>query len=690
MRKLFIAAFAAVVAPSPFLAQGTDTTRATATIDSAVPRPLEAVTVTAIRARESAPVSAKILTAPELRRRSFGQDVPLVLLGTPSLTSYAETGNYWGYSYIRMRGIDQSRINLTIDGIPLNDPEDQVLYFADFPDLTASISSIQIQRGVGTSAPGTASYGGSINFQTVPVATARRAGDAQLQGGSFGSTRATAGYATGLTSGRFASYARVSALQSNGYRRHSGTEGRSGFLSAAYVGGRDVLKLTAFAGLFADTLAYIGATTAELAEDRRSNLLNERETDRFGEQLAALSYTRALTAHSSASATLYRISASGNFMCINACVLPPDSALDLHLDFTWYGATAAWTLARGAARLDLGANANTYARDHYAYARPDLANTLYFNTGHKRDASAFAKLAYDVGDVTLFGDLQGRRAEFRYTPDVNAGISASSVSWTFVNPRVGATLRVTPALSAYSSFGINSREPARSDMLGGLDNLDTSNVNMVGPFTRVRPERAHDLEAGVHYRAPRWALDANAFAMQFHNEILPVGRLTNIGTPLRANVRSSWRRGVEADFTARPLARAGVEVTATAMRARIADFTDEESGQSYRNVEPLLTPKFISSQRIFLDATRSVTLSATSRYYSRAQLTNTADPSLTLPSYSTVDLSAEWLRGPHALTLHVNNVTNSRRYGSGHVGVGGARYYVLPPLNAFVTARLGL
>src|SRR5207244_12980532 len=172
-------------APAALHAQTSDTSRTRP--DTA--HTLEAVTVAAIRARTDAPVSAKIVSGAELERRSFGQDVPLVLQGTPSLTSYSETGNYWGYSYVRLRGIDQSRINFTLDGIPLNDPEDEVLYFTDFPDLTNSISSVQIQRGVGTSAPGTASYGGSINFQTLPVATTRRAGQLQLEGGSFGSAR---------------------------------------------------------------------------------------------------------------------------------------------------------------------------------------------------------------------------------------------------------------------------------------------------------------------------------------------------------------------------------------------------------------------------------------------------------------------------------------------------------------------
>src|SRR5206468_7063999 len=168
MKKLVLAA-ALAASPNVLLAQAR-LDSASARRDSA--QRLEAVTVSSIRARTDAAVSSYSLDTREITRRSFGQDVPLLLQGTPSLTSYAETGNYWGYSYIRIRGIDQSRINLTLDGIPLNDPEDQVLYFTDFPDLANSINSIQVQRGVGSSAPGTASYGGSINFETIPVAAA--------------------------------------------------------------------------------------------------------------------------------------------------------------------------------------------------------------------------------------------------------------------------------------------------------------------------------------------------------------------------------------------------------------------------------------------------------------------------------------------------------------------------------------
>src|SRR5438876_5281040 len=175
--KIFAVLAALAAAPAALSAQTPDTSRTRR--DTA--HTLETVTVAGIRARDDAPVSARIVSGAELERRSFGQDIPLVLQGTPSLTSYSETGNYWGYSYIRLRGIDQSRINLTLDGIPLNDPEDEVLYFADFPDLANSLRSVQVQRGVGTSSNGTAAYAGSINMETISLASAPRSAEVQLE-----------------------------------------------------------------------------------------------------------------------------------------------------------------------------------------------------------------------------------------------------------------------------------------------------------------------------------------------------------------------------------------------------------------------------------------------------------------------------------------------------------------------------
>ena len=655
---------------------------------AASPRTLEGVTVTAIRggaADEAAPVSQHTLSRAEIRQRSFGQEVPLLLQGTPSVTSYAETGNYWGYSYTRLRGIDQSRINLTIDGIPLNDPEDQVLYFADFPDLASSLESVQIQRGVGTSSAGTASFAGSINFETPPLAESRGA-QLQVEGGSFASRRASAEYRSGLLDNGFAFYGRLSDLQSNGYRYHSGVLGRSGLVSLGYFGARDMVKVMATAGLLRDTLSYLAVPDTDLARDRRINPLQPTELDRFGEQLVSAAYTRMLGNSSSVSTTLYRISASGNY----DVAVDPD-LWNFHLDFVWYGLTSAWNWQWEGMRVNVGVNANRYARDHYAFIRPDLSNPLYFNTGHKGDASGFAKIAYDVGRATLFGDVQLRRAEFRYTPDVNADIPQRSISWSFLNPRGGLTYRLTSALSAYASYGVTSREPARNDMFAGFDNLDTSNVAFVGDLSRVRPETVHDVEAGVTLSSSSLRMQANVFSMDFRNEIEPIGALSYLGLPLRKNVGASYRRGVELDANYRFTPAFWASANATLMQARIADYTDDASGTSYHNVEPLLTPKVVTAQRVGWDLSRYLSLWGEGRYTGRSHLDNTGDPSLILPAAYVVDgaATAHFGAGRHALEIRGNNLTNSKRYGSGYGSGSTPYYYVLPPRNLFVTLKLG-
>jgi len=655
--------------------------------DSADAQKLERVMISAVRGAGLAPISEKTIARESIEPRYFGQDVPLVLHGAaPSVSAYAETGNYWGYSYIRLRGIDHSRINFTLDGIPLNDPEDQVLYFADFPDLANSLQSVQVQRGVGTSSNGTAAYAGSINLESVALASRARGAEAQLEGGSFGSARVSAEYHSGLLPNRFAWYGRVSGLRTNGYRYHSGVEGRSAFFSGAYFGDRDIVKVTVTAGLMRDTMAYLAVPEADLDTNRRINPLTPRERDAFGERLAALSYTRLLTPASSITTTAYRISASGNYDVVI------DSLWNFNLDFVWYGVTSAWRYRTGGIQFDVGANGNTYARDHYVFVRPDLSTSLYLNTGHKQDVSAFAKAAYAVGRATLFADLQARHAAFRYSPDVHAGIGERSIDWTFVNPKAGLTVQLARSSpwSLYASYGQNTREPARSDMFAGFDNLDTSNAAFVGALDRVKPETVHDVEAGVAFRGPSLGLRANLYAMQFRNEIAPIGALSYIGTPLRKNVDASYRRGIEADVTYRGVRDVLLTGNVTLSTNRIRDYTTD-SGDSpvvYHDVEPLLTPRFMTMQRIEHSPSRGLSLALEHRYQSRAFLQNTSDPRFVLPASSELDGSVAVLLGRHEITVRGNNLMNSKKYGSGYASDDVSYYYILPPRNVFVTARL--
>ncbi len=677
------ALIASVAAPSlRAQARAGDTTH-TARADSA--HRLESITISAVRGGGSAPISQKTLDASDLGPRYFGQDVPLLLQGAaPSLTSYDETGNYWGYSYIRVRGIDQTRINLTLDGIPLNDPEDEVLYFADFPDLANSLRSVQVQRGVGTTANGTAAYAGSINMETIPLSSTPRGGEVQLEDGSFGSRRVSGEYATGLLPGGFAAYARLSALHTDGYRYHSGVEGQSAFLSAGYFGDRDVVKLTVTTGTLRDTMAYDAVPLADLDTNRRINPLTPQERDGFSERLAALAYTRLLGPSSSISTTAYRISSAGDYDVLL------DSLDNFNLRFAWYGLTSTYTYEHDAAKLDVGVNGNTYARDHSEFARPDMVDPLYLNTGHKDDASAFAKFAYTAGKATYFGDLQARRAVFYYTPSANADIAPTSIGWSMLNPKVGVTYAVSSPVSVYASFGRNTREPARSDMFAGFDNLDTSNVAFVGDLHRVKPETVNDLETGVTYHGASFAGSANLYSMDFRNEISPIGALSYLGNPQRKNVDASYRRGVELDATYRGIPRLLLTGNLTESVNRIRDYTDSsgDTPVTYHNVEPLLTPRFLTYERAAFAVTHSVAVAAETRYQSRAFLENTSDPNFILPASFDLDGSVSWrVLDRYELVAQGNNLLDSNKFGSGYAYSGVSYYYVVPPRNIMVTVK---
>lgn len=645
---------------------------------------LERVTVTALRGDADAPIPQRTMDREEVERRYVGQDVPLLLTGQPSITSYAEAGAFSNYTYLRLRGIDHTRVNITLDGVPLNDPEDQFVYFSNFPDFGNSLESVQIQRGVGTSSYGTAAYAGAINFQSTALAGAERAGELQVGRGSFGTTRGSAEWMSGRVNDRFAVYGRASAHRTEGYRHHSGNTGQSYFANGAYFGARDIVKVTAFGGRSRNELAYLAVPLGDLERDPRTNPLGEDERDDFQQHFASASWTRALGEQAAIQATAYTIWASGDY----DVRIAPD-LYNFQLASRVTGALATWSARAGALDLDFGAHTNTYHRDHALAIRPDLESLVYRNTGRKREESAFAKAALSLGAATIYGDLQVRRPHFEYVPAEGSGVPARSIAWTFVNPKAGITWELTRQTTVYASYGSNGREPTRNDMFAGFDNVDTTNIDFVGPLSRVRPERVHDVEAGVRWRAESLSGNVNAFDMRFRNEITPVGELSYIGLPLRKNVRSSYRRGVEADVTWRPRSSLTASANATVSRNRIAEYTDDATGATYRDVEPLLTPTVLINHAVEWRMVPALSLSLAGRYVGRSFLANTGDRAFMTPSAYLADVGLAWRRGRHELAVHVMNVTSARFYSAGYTDGTTPYYFVTAPRAIFATATLG-
>lgn len=659
---------------------------------------LEAVQVTAVRGG-AAPISEKTIGREELQRRYTGQETPILLQAAPGITAFSESGSASNYSYLRLRGIDQTRINITLDGIPLNEPEDQGLYFSNFPDFANSIASVQVQRGVGSSTHGVASYAGSVNFASVPVASVAPGGELQLTRGAYATSRASGTFQTGLTPSGFAGYARGSIQRTDGYRANSGNRSHSVFASGGWFGTRDVVKATVLAGISENQQAYLASPLSVLRENPRDNPYGNTAAsavgDRFHQDLVSLAWTHALAPSLSLATTAYGFDAGGWFD------VPGDDGLanawNYNLHSRWGGVISALDWTSVAASASLGVHVSRYNRQHWLVTRPDRDARLYDNTGYKGEQSAFAKGSVTRGRATFFGDLQLRLAQFRYQPSDGSGVAPASVRWTFLNPKAGVSVRVSDALVAYATAGINGREPTRSDMFAGADDVDSVTARSVFPLTRVHPESVRDLETGLTWRDRAVSAQANLFLMQFRDEIAPIGAVNEIGNLQRKNVARSVRRGAEGDLTWRITPRLTAVATASLTDARIAEYRDDASGAVFHDVTALMTPKLVSNHGLRADATPWLSLDVDGRYTSRMMLTNTNDPRFVVPDSWYADAGVTLRANRASVLFQLRNVFDRRVYTGGYPGPAAnsadpaameSYYYVLAPRNVTVNARL--
>jgi iron complex outermembrane receptor protein len=654
----------------------------------ATPAFAEAIVVSGIRADDETPVTHTDVTRDEIAEQYHGQDIPLLLRDTPSIQAWAESGvGSSGYSYITLRGISPTRINFTLDGVPLSDSEDMGTYFVDFPDLARSLESIQIQRGVGTSTVGTAAFGGSVNLESINLAQDQRV-EAVVGGGSFGNRQGSVGYHSGTLAGGLQLYTRVSFLESDGFRDNSATKQRNVFFSAAKPVGDALLKLTGFSGHERQQLSFYATDADMLDANLRANPLRPEENDSFGYDLGQLQYLRPLGTNADMTASVYYQRGYGWYRLYDSGT---DNLRQYGLDGMLLGSLVTYSHTAGNLKTSYGVHVNRFQRDH---TRDDLgAGTRdYANYGVKNEANVFAKVMYDLNRLHLYGDAQVRHARFSYHGDADI----DPIAWTFFNPKAGARYDLSAKSSVYASAGIATREPTRNDMFLGEDNPSAAHDPRA-----VRPERVVDLELGWNYRNTKVELAANLYAMEFRNEIASTGELSDIGLLLRRNVDQSYRRGIELEATWQATPKLRLLTNANLSRNRISDWTQfydvydqagnwiDSSPVRYDGVTPLLTPEVLVNQAVEYTPSARVSFGATARYAGKTYLDNTNDDALITPSYFTVDARTSvrvnrWAR----VSLQVNNLFDRERVfangysynymledASGSRGITGTPYY---------------
>jgi iron complex outermembrane receptor protein len=620
----------------------------------------EDVVVQAIRAETVNPVTKTDVDRAEIMKWDRGQEMPTFLQTVPSATQYSDTGLGTGYNYLFLRGISMTRLNLTLDGVPLNEPEDSALYFVDFGNFTASLDSIQVQRGVGTSSVGTASYAGSINFASLDIGE-KPSLAGRFAAGSYGTNRASLGAESGLLGPGLRLYGRGSWQESDGFRERSGVRQKSLFYGVSRQDDHSFFKLFGFVGRERTQLAFLAADEDTLAKDLRANPLAPEERDEFGQQFVQAQYTRFLGSFTSLAGQVYWNSASGWYRLW--ADETHQSLYQYNLDWHFGGGLVTLRHVKGPVDFTAGVHANGFTSTH---ARDVVdVGPQYRNRGFKNEQSAFAKLGYELGKVTLFGDAQLRHSSFRYEGDEPLG----SVDWTFFNPKAGARFKLDDAYSLYASVGKATREPGRSDMLAGEDN-----ATLPYDLHAVKPERVLDFEAGLERHGRKLALQLSAFAMEFHDEIAQTGELSEIGLPLRRNVDRSYRRGLELDLRYRPVPQLDLRLSASAIKSRIRTWTQfydvydqagtylESVSRELHDVPPLLTPSFLANPSVEYAPTKWLGLAAAGRYSSTSYLDNTGNEHFQTPHFFGLDASAtlslgRWIKkGDPQLRVYVGNV----------------------------------
>ncbi|GHU95392.1 TonB-dependent receptor [Bacteroidia bacterium] len=575
---------------------------------------LEEVVIAATRADEKTPIAYTNMEQPTIQQQDFGQDIPYLVSLTPSVVSTSDAGTGIGYTGLRVRGTDANRINITVNGVPLNDAESHGVFWVNMPDFAASLQNIQIQRGVGTSTNGAAAFGATLNMQTEQLAEHP---SAQYTGvaGSFGTFKNTVMASTGIVHNKFAMDIRLSNVQSKGYIDRAAVDLKSYYLAAGYYGNKSMLKFITFAGQEKTYQAWNGVPSDLLGTHRTHNPCGQytdddgtvhyydNQTDNYWQQHYQLIYTQQLARQWNFHTALHYTRGYGYyeeykedsdfaryliptyFDNDNNEVDAADLVRQKWLDNDFYGANFSLNYVQQRLKFTLGGDFNYYDGRHYGYVTwiknypmdyPDKQK-FYDGTGKKQDYNLFAKCNVEVlRGLNAYADLQYRRIDYRIggTTD-NQDLLNIRRTYNFFNPKAGAFYTFNSRNEVFASFAVAHREPNRNNFVEA------------GPNEQPTFESLYDYEIGYTFRHERFSANLNGYFMDYKNQLVLTGKISEIGEALTTNIPSSYRTGIELAVNAKIAKWLQWDGNCTLSQNKIRNFTefvdDWDSGEQREN-----------------------------------------------------------------------------------------------------------
>ena len=634
------------------------------------------VMVSATRAPANSPTTYTNLNKADIQKNNMGQDLPFLLDQTPSLVVQSDAGAGVGYTYIHIRGSDATRINVTINGIPYNDSEEQAVYFVDLPDFASSVDNIQIQRGVGTSTNGAGAFGASINIQTT---TRRDTGYVELNNsaGSYGTVKNTINMGTGLLDGKFSFDGRLSRIVSNGYIDRASSNLQSYFLSGAYYGKNTLIRFNTFGGTEHTYQAWDGDPEDSLkAGNRTYNELGlepngsyyPNQTDNYTQDHYQLLIDQKISDKISFSGALHYTHGFGyyeeyvpgdsvkNYGLTPAIVggdtvKATDLTRRLWLNNQFYGVTYNFNyVPQKNLHITVGGAYNQYRNAHYddiewTQQTTNITPNYQYadNNAFKTDFNVYTKADYRLGDVTLWADMQYRHIYYNYFLIDNYDQITSpqqQAILNFFNPKAGITYQVDAKDNLYASFAVGNHEPDRDDY---------TQATLGDP---PKPENLKDFELGYRTHQGVFTGGINAYYMLYYNQLVLTGALNDVGDQIRSNVKNSFREGLEFDGRLQINSELSWSATAAVSANKVKDFNqalydyDNNTTVNYQYNETNIafSPGFVGSSEISYHPVNNAEIAFISKYVGKQYLDNSSN--LNPPGYAASDpTSNRYLNG---------------------------------------------
>ncbi len=651
---------------------------------------LDEVLVSAVRVTSKTPVSFSNLDKKEIKLRNLGQDIPILMNFLPSVVTTSDAGNGVGYTGIRVRGSDATRVNVTINGIPYNDSESHGTFWVNMPDFASSVESLQLQRGVGTSTNGAGAFGASLNMLTDSYSN-KASGEISSSFGSFNTVKNTVKFSTGLMNDHFEIAGRLSALQSDGYIDRANSDLKSYFLQGTYIGKTTLIKALAFGGTEKTYQAWYGIDAATLESDRTYNdagrftdefgkpRFYDNQTDNYQQDHYQLHWNEKIAANWSTNLAFHYTKGKGyyeeykedqdfaDYGLASILVAPTANTTDLvrqrWLDNDFYGTTFSANYKTENLDVILGGGWNKYEGDHFGkviWARfasqSELGDHYYDDFSTKTDGNIFAKANYKVSDKwSLFGDLQVRNVTYKANA---AETGLVNDTFNFFNPKAGVTFKMNDINSLYFSVARANREPNRTDYESGSP----------------KPEKLDDFELGWRYLSDKIKLNANGYYMKYQDQLVLTGELNDVGAPIRTNSGDSYRVGIELDATIQLSEKWVLQPNVTLSQNKNKDFYFTRDGvlQNLGNTNIAFSPKVVAGNRLAFMPVNHFQISLYSKFVGEQYMANIDSDGSKLESYFVNDLNVSYEFRPKTIfksilvTALVNNIFDLKYVSNGY------------------------